>query len=275
MRAVWYDRTGPAGEVLVTRELPDPLPAAGEVRVRVAAAGVNPRDVKRRAAVGDRTMADPRVIPGDDGAGIVDRVGPGVPAARIGQRVWVHSATYNRAFGTAAEYVVVQLGMPSSCRAPHPSRRVPASACPRSRRTAACSPTAPSAARPCSSSAEPAWSPTWGHHPHRARSAKPPPTSTSRTATHPARSSSSPDRPPRYGCHDPLSAWAGPGVILRVRREPAGTHRYRYGSGRRSAAGTATPRSHGRAARRRSPSGRTSRRPSSSLAGSCASRSRR
>lgn len=110
MRAVWYDRTGPAGEVLVTGELPDPLPAAGEVRVRVTAAGVNPRDVKRRAAVGDRTMADPRVIPGDDGAGIVDRVGPGVSAARIGQRVWVHSATCDRAFGTAAEYVVVPAG---------------------------------------------------------------------------------------------------------------------------------------------------------------------
>jgi len=110
MRAVWYDRTGPAGEVLVTGELPDPLPAAGEVRVRVTAAGVNPGDVKRRAAVGDRTMADPRVIPGDDGAGIVDRVGPGVSAARIGQRVWVHSATCDRAFGTAAEYVVVPAG---------------------------------------------------------------------------------------------------------------------------------------------------------------------
>jgi NADPH:quinone reductase len=110
MRAAWYERTGAARAVLVVGEVPDPVPAAGEVRVRVSAAVVNPRDVKRRAATGDRVMTDPRVIPGDDGAGTVDQVGPGVPAARIGQRVWVHSATYGRALGTAAEYVVVSAG---------------------------------------------------------------------------------------------------------------------------------------------------------------------
>jgi NADPH2:quinone reductase len=110
MRASWYDRTGPAEEVLVVGELPEPQPAANEVRVRVHATGINPADVKRRAGAGGRTMAGPRVIPGDDGAGVIDRVGPRVPAARIGQRVWVHSANHGRPFGTSAEFVVVPAG---------------------------------------------------------------------------------------------------------------------------------------------------------------------
>ncbi|GAA4622273.1 NADPH:quinone reductase [Actinoallomurus vinaceus] len=107
MRAAWYDRNGAAREVLTVGELPDPEPGPGEVRVRVAAAGVNPADVKRRSGVGGRAMTAPRVIPGDDGAGIIDRVGPGVPADRVGRRVWVHAAGQHSPFGTSAEYVVV------------------------------------------------------------------------------------------------------------------------------------------------------------------------
>ncbi|GAA4607297.1 NADPH:quinone reductase [Actinoallomurus liliacearum] len=107
MRAAWYDRNGAADDVLIVGELPDPEPGVGEVRVRVMAAGVNPADVKRRSGGGGRAMTAPRVVPGDDGAGIIDRVGPRVPASRIGQRVWVHSATHRSAFGTCAEYVVV------------------------------------------------------------------------------------------------------------------------------------------------------------------------
>jgi NADPH2:quinone reductase len=107
MRAAWYERTGPAADVLVVGERPRPEPARGEVRVRVAVAGVNPRDAKRRAGAGDRVMTDPLVIPGDDGAGTVDAVGEGVSTARVGERVWVHSANHGRPFGTAAEYVCV------------------------------------------------------------------------------------------------------------------------------------------------------------------------
>jgi NADPH2:quinone reductase len=107
MRAAWYDRTGPAADVLEVGELPDPEPGIGEVRVRLHAAGVNPADVKRRAGAGGRAMIGPRVVPGDDGAGVVDKVGPRVPAARVGTRVWVHSANYGQPRGTAAEYVVV------------------------------------------------------------------------------------------------------------------------------------------------------------------------
>lgn len=107
MRAAWYERNGMASEVLTVGEMPDPEPGSGEVRVRVHATGLNPADVKRRRGVGGRTMTAARVIPGDDGAGIIDRVGPGVPASRVGQRVWVHSANHNRPFGTSAEYAVV------------------------------------------------------------------------------------------------------------------------------------------------------------------------
>ena len=52
-------------------------------------------------------MAAPRVVPGDDGAGVIDRVGPGVEPGRVGERVWVHAATLGGAPGTAAELVVV------------------------------------------------------------------------------------------------------------------------------------------------------------------------
>ena len=107
MKAAWYDRNGPADEVLHIGELPDPEPGPGEVRVRVAATGINPADVKRRSGVGGRAMRHPRVVPGDDGAGVVDRIGPRVSPNRLGQRVWVHSANHAQPFGTAAELVVV------------------------------------------------------------------------------------------------------------------------------------------------------------------------
>jgi NADPH2:quinone reductase len=47
------------------------------------------------------------IIPHSDGAGIVEAVGEGVEARRVGQRVWVMNAQWQRPFGTAAEYVVL------------------------------------------------------------------------------------------------------------------------------------------------------------------------
>jgi len=105
MRAAWYEKNGPAAEVLEVGEAPEPEPGPGEVRVRVAVSGVNPTDVKARA--GSRPMGFPRVIPHQDGAGIIDRVGPGVPASRIGERVWMYIVQWQRPSGTAAEYVCV------------------------------------------------------------------------------------------------------------------------------------------------------------------------
>jgi NADPH2:quinone reductase len=107
MRAAFYEKLGPARDVLQVGELPDPVPLAGEVRVRIAASGVNPSDVKMRLGTGSAASQYPRIVPHSDGAGIIDQVGAGVPTARIGERVWVWNARWNRPFGTAAEFVTL------------------------------------------------------------------------------------------------------------------------------------------------------------------------
>lgn len=107
MRAALYERTGPARDVLQIRELPDPVPAAGEVRVRVAFSGVNPSDVKSRRGAVNPSLPYPRVIPHSDGAGVIDAAGEGVDRKRIGERVWIWNGAWGRADGTAAELIVV------------------------------------------------------------------------------------------------------------------------------------------------------------------------
>jgi NADPH2:quinone reductase len=107
MRAVWYDRQGPSAEVLQVGELPDPQPGPDEVRVRLRFSGINPGDTKKRRGWLGSTMPYPRVIPHSDGAGVIDQVGSGVDAARIGQRVWVYNAQSYRPFGTAPQYTVL------------------------------------------------------------------------------------------------------------------------------------------------------------------------
>jgi NADPH:quinone reductase len=104
MRAVWYERNGVA-DVLHVGEMPNPTPGPGEVRVRIVTSGINPSDWKRRQGL-TRRMEFPRVIPHQDGAGVIDRVGPGVPASRLGERVWLYESQIGRPFGTAAEYTV-------------------------------------------------------------------------------------------------------------------------------------------------------------------------
>lgn len=105
MRAAWYERNGPAREVLVVGEMPTPSPGPGEVLVRLATSGVNPSDWKTRS--GTRPMAAPRVIPHSDGAGTIEAVGEGVDRARIGERVWIWNGQWKRAFGTAAEHIAL------------------------------------------------------------------------------------------------------------------------------------------------------------------------
>ena len=107
MQAAFYERTGPASEVLFIDELPTPVPGTGEVRVKVSWSGVNPSDVKSRASNRTRTLPFPRIIPHSDGAGVIDQVGPDVPSTRIGERVWMWNAAWMRPFGTAAQYVVL------------------------------------------------------------------------------------------------------------------------------------------------------------------------
>ena len=125
MRAAWYERNGPAAEVLQVGEVEDPRPGPGEVRVRLHTSGVNPSDVKSRAGTA-RKIAFPRVVPHSDGAGEIDAVGDGVPLTRIGERVWTWNGQWKRPFGTAAEYVV----LPESQAVPLPPRASPeAAAC--------------------------------------------------------------------------------------------------------------------------------------------------
>lgn len=107
MRAAWYERRGPARDVLVVGKMPDPEPAPGEVRIRLTHSGINPGDVKKRSGWQGAPMPYPRVVPHSDGAGIIDAVGPGVSEDRIGTPAWCYGAQSYRAFGTAAEYVVV------------------------------------------------------------------------------------------------------------------------------------------------------------------------
>lgn len=106
MKAIWYERTGAAREVLCTGDLEDPRPGPGEVRVRLSTSGVNPVDVKRRQG-GRGAMTSPRVVPHFDGAGVIDEVGDGIPPERVGERVWVYEAQWQRDQGTAAERVTL------------------------------------------------------------------------------------------------------------------------------------------------------------------------
>jgi NADPH2:quinone reductase len=102
MKAITYTTNG-GPEVLTLTERPLPEPGPGEVRVRVEVSGVNPTDWKSRennAPVGDQ-------VPNQDGAGVIDAVGEGVPAERVGRRVWLFESAYQRSHGTAQEYTTV------------------------------------------------------------------------------------------------------------------------------------------------------------------------
>jgi NADPH2:quinone reductase len=106
VQAAFYVRQGGA-EVLSLGDQPMPEPGPEEVRVRLRTSGVNPSDWKARKGGAGRTMKSPLVIPHSDGAGDIDAVGEHVPAGRIGQRVWIWNGQWQRAFGTAAEYICV------------------------------------------------------------------------------------------------------------------------------------------------------------------------
>ncbi len=106
MKAVIYERQGAAAEVCRLVDLPVPEPGPGEVRVRVSFSGVNPTDWKSRSGATARPI-DEFQIPHHDGSGVIDAVGPGVAATRIGERVWIWSAAAGRRWGTAAQWTIV------------------------------------------------------------------------------------------------------------------------------------------------------------------------
>lgn len=119
MKAAFYERNGPADDVLQVGQMPMLAPGPGEVLVRVKASGVNPSDVKSRAGLRAR-MSYPRVIPHSDGAGVIEAIGAGVDPALVGERVWLWNGQWQRPFGTVAEYIALP-----SFQAPHLPDGVP------------------------------------------------------------------------------------------------------------------------------------------------------
>lgn len=104
MLAAWYEKNGTAAEVLKVGERQEPEPQAGEVLVKLAFSGINPSDVKSRAA---RPLVGEIVIPHSDGAGVIVKIGSGVAPSRLGERVWIWNGQWKRPFGTAAQYIAL------------------------------------------------------------------------------------------------------------------------------------------------------------------------
>lgn len=111
MKAAWFESFGSAQDALILGEQPTPQPAPGEVLVRLHTTGVNPSDVKKRAGAFPNLLDGGLVIPHSDGAGVIEAVGEGVDASRIGERVFVYQAQYGRRLGTAAEYVALDAAL--------------------------------------------------------------------------------------------------------------------------------------------------------------------
>ncbi|MEV4347864.1 NADP-dependent oxidoreductase [Actinoplanes sp. NPDC049596] len=111
MFAVQYDRFG-GPEVLHRGRAGAPHPGAGEVRVRVRAAGVAPADAGLRSG---RTPMSARLklphIPGVDAAGVVDEIDAGVGGVRAGDEVF-GIVDIARLGGATAEFAVLQLWAP-------------------------------------------------------------------------------------------------------------------------------------------------------------------
>ncbi len=106
MKAAWYEKIGPAEEVLKVGDVDAPKPQAGEVLVEMKTSGVNPSDVKTRAGARGE-LAFPRIIPHSDGGGIIAAVGEGVDESRMGERVWIWNGAFGRAHGTCAELIAL------------------------------------------------------------------------------------------------------------------------------------------------------------------------
>jgi NADPH2:quinone reductase len=109
MRATVYTSAGDP-DVLKLVERPVPLAGPGDVVVRVELSGVNPTDWKSRRGGSPSGSDWAEVVPHHDGSGIVQALGAGVETLSVGQRVWMYEATWQRAGGTAQEYVALPAG---------------------------------------------------------------------------------------------------------------------------------------------------------------------
>jgi NADPH:quinone reductase len=102
MKAIRVHQFG-GPEVLKLEEVAAPKPSAGEVLVRIHAAGVNPYDTYMRA--GTYAIKPPLAYtPGSDGAGVVEAVGDGVKKVKRGDRVY----TAQTITGAYAEYALAR-----------------------------------------------------------------------------------------------------------------------------------------------------------------------
>jgi len=106
MQAWWFEEAGAAADVLKSGEMPISEAGADDVVIRMSHSAVNPTDVKRRTD-GRELPRFGRIIPNNDGSGVIEAVGSNVDSARIGERVWLFAAQAGRALGTAAEYCVL------------------------------------------------------------------------------------------------------------------------------------------------------------------------
>ncbi|MEO1160399.1 MAG: alcohol dehydrogenase catalytic domain-containing protein, partial [Pseudomonadota bacterium] len=106
IRAWSYAEAGSARDVMELGRMAAPEPAAGEVLVDTKVSAVNPTDIKRRTA-GRELGRFERIIPNNDGAGIIVAVGEGVPAGRIGEHVWLFGAQAGRPHGTASSMLTI------------------------------------------------------------------------------------------------------------------------------------------------------------------------
>ncbi|MSQ93673.1 MAG: NADPH:quinone reductase [Gemmataceae bacterium] len=105
MKAAYLDAVG-APDVLRYGDLPTPDPKAGEIRIRVAAAALNPIDTYIRAGIVKMQLPLPFVT-GSDVAGTVEAVGLGVKRFKVGDRVWGSNQGLLGRQGTCAEFVCV------------------------------------------------------------------------------------------------------------------------------------------------------------------------
>jgi NADPH2:quinone reductase len=106
LKAAWYEQNGSARDVMTLGELEKPVAAPGQVLVRMHAIGLNPVDWKMRLSA-PLPPGITRIVPNQDGAGVIEAVGKGVPTSRLGERVWIYEALHSTGAGCAAEYVVV------------------------------------------------------------------------------------------------------------------------------------------------------------------------
>lgn len=107
MKAAWYERQGPAREVIQYGEQSSQPLGEQDVRLRIAFSGLNPSDLKRRMGFNGQPHAFPLIIPNSDGAGTVLEIGAQVKNFSVGDRVWVFNAQWKRPFGTNAEEIVL------------------------------------------------------------------------------------------------------------------------------------------------------------------------